>query len=155
MGQGQLSAVACIDASVAVKWVLREDQTDLAMDLLTRLANEDTDIVVPPHFAAEVANAVYRRLQRGLMDLDDALERVGQIEAIPTRIVATLGLTSRAFTLGHSSGRAAIYDALYLALAEALACEFWTADAALFSAGQQLGISTRLLADFVPDPDGG
>ena len=76
--------IAVVDASVAVKWFLRdtpgEDHVDLALRVLEQSVLGLLPLVQPPHFHAEVA-AVLARLkpknaQDDLIDLLDIEQRV-------------------------------------------------------------------------------
>ena len=56
-------------------------------------------------------------------------------------------LCHAAFDWAGKLGHSRVYDGLYLALAERLGAEFWTADKRLARAAEQLGLSwVRLVA---------
>ena len=58
-----------VDASVATKWVVPEDDSELAEMLLTSTAR----LHAPAFLAMEVANALWLKMRRG--ELDDAKAR--------------------------------------------------------------------------------
>lgn len=106
--------IVVIDASVALKWFLRdspeEDHADRALGLLEQIASGTIRMVQPPHFVAEVA-AVLARLkpQEALVDLMDLLQIESQTEADP-EIYAVA--TELAIRYQHH-----VFDTLYHALA--------------------------------------
>ena len=59
-------------------------------------------------------------------------------------------LYQRSLELASQLGQGAIYDSLYLSLAESLDCELWTADARFHRAARERYRNLRLLADFAP-----
>lgn len=54
--------------------------------------------------------------------------------AYPVQLYFDNELLKRAYDLAEQLNRPAAYDAQYLALAERLGCDFWTADEKLFNA---------------------
>ena len=65
--------IVVLDASVAVKWYVREQGSDQAVQLLDR---EDLHFVAPDLFRAEIANALLRQNRSGQLSeaaLDSAL----------------------------------------------------------------------------------
>jgi predicted nucleic acid-binding protein len=112
-----------VDASVATKWVVPEDDSELADALLTSTAR----LHAPAFLAMEVANALWLKMRRG--ELDDAKARASleYLRMIPLAawqgeepLPATLRLAKE---LDH-----AVYDCAYLALALHLDAVYVTAD---------------------------
>jgi len=62
-----------IDASVALKWVLDETGGEAASALL------DEELIAPPLWLVEAANALWRRAQRGEISADGARERLAEL----------------------------------------------------------------------------
>jgi len=114
-----------IDASVAVKWVVSEPDSDDAEALL-----DSHSFVAPDLIVAECANILWKKVRRGQLSVDDAIGAAqtlqsADIELRPMNslIVAAIRM---AVTLGHPA-----YDCFYLALAREQTCPFVTADVAL------------------------
>lgn len=104
-----------IDASVAVKWFFPEDGSEQAIQLV---ANES--LRAPQLLVTEVGNAIWKKLRRGeASEPIDILARFADlgrvIEIIDGR---TSELAARALELALTLDHA-IYDCMYLALAEA------------------------------------
>ena len=116
-----------VDASLALKWVLDEEYTAEALTLRDRWQREAELILAPPIFRSEVTNVLYRRARRGELTYPEAQELLEAL--LPAVSTSELpGLHGRALEVAGELSLSSTYDALYMALAEAEGCEFWTAD---------------------------
>jgi predicted nucleic acid-binding protein len=110
-----------IDASVAIKWVCEEDESDLAMALLAH------DLLAPELWISECANILWKKSVRGEFDLETVLRTAVALQNVPVarepmgRLLLTA--TEMAVNLGHPA-----YDCFYLALAALDGHPFATAD---------------------------
>jgi len=121
--------VICVDASVAVKWILEEERSDLAMALYEAVVQADRSIVAPPLLPLEVINILRQRMRVNLeVSITDATAQLDDFLALPIDYHIPVGLHHRALVLADALGLPATYDAHYLALAEHLSCELWTDD---------------------------
>jgi predicted nucleic acid-binding protein len=111
-----------IDASIGVKWLVLEEDSDRAYALLAGAG----PLYVPSLFFVEVANALWRKARKGEIDL-------AQIEDVASLSEVVICLDDVAYTkrsleiaveLGHP-----VYDCLYLAVAEQQDDAVITADA--------------------------
>ncbi len=104
-----------IDASVATKWFLPEEGSDVALSLV---ATER--LRAPPLLLAEVGDALWKKLRRGeLHEQFDLLARHADLDQIVEIVEdAASALATRALELALMLDHA-IYDCVYLALAEA------------------------------------
>lgn len=110
-----------IDASVGVKWLLPEDDSDRACALLARAGSH----YVPSLFFAEVANALWSKARRGEINLAEVEDVASLAEVViclddAAHIRRALEI---AVEIGHP-----VYDCLYLAMAELLGETVVTAD---------------------------
>jgi predicted nucleic acid-binding protein len=121
--------VICVDASVAVKWILEEERSDLAMALYSAVVQVGQSIVAPPLLPLEVTNILRQRMRAtpGL-SLIDATAQLDDFLTLPIDYRNSMGLHHQALVLADALGLPATYDAHYLALAEHLGCELWTDD---------------------------
>ena len=114
-----------VDASVAVKWLVREPLSQEASLLLT----SGISLMAPDLLFAEAGNALWAMRQRG--DLADAEfdEAVETLRGAPVLVPSTLlQLTPAASRLAADLGHP-IYDCFYLALAIQEKAPLVTADA--------------------------
>ena len=119
----------CVDASVAIKWILDEDRSDQARALFRAAERGGSDIVAPALLSFEVTNVLRQRTRAANgLSLAAATALLDRFLALPIAIHQTADLHPRALALAHAFDLPAAYDAHYLALAEYLGCEFWTDD---------------------------
>ena len=99
-----------VDASVAVKWVLPESQSDAAGDLLAE------ELIAPAFWLVEAANVLWRRHRRNEMSLEQATARLLELLNAPVTAMPVETSVERAFAIAAELGHP-VYDCLYLALA--------------------------------------
>ena len=120
-----------VDASLAVKWVVDEPDSDRALKLEADAALARRPLLSAPHFPGEVANAIYQRVRSNdpskHLDIAGAEESLVRFLAYPIELVSPSDLTHHAFTFAHAHGLVSVYDALYVVLARLLSVELWTA----------------------------
>ena len=133
-----------VDASVAVKWFLRDsnEEKDVspALDLLIGVGKNSIELIQPPHWMAEVT-AVLSRLQPDLAD--DAIDLLDAME-IPTTEDGNLYKLASHLAAGLNHH---LFDTLYHALAIQQKATLVTADHRYYRKSKQRG-SICLLADF-------
>jgi predicted nucleic acid-binding protein len=119
----------CVDASVAIKWILKEERSDRAVALYEATATTNQPIVAPTLLPLEVTNILRQRMrgQDGI-SLIRATEHLAAFLALPIEFHNPAGLHHEALVLADALELPATYDAHYLALAEHLGCEMWTDD---------------------------
>ncbi len=118
-----------IDASVAVKWVVGEPDSDRALSLRGRR------FFAPDLLSAECANVLWKKIQRGELSAEEAVTAALLLEAAEVELVATRPFLATAVGIAASLEHSA-YDCMYLAVAEAL-------DAPLVTAADRLVQVTR------------
>jgi predicted nucleic acid-binding protein len=133
-----------LDASVAVKWHLSDEEyAEEAVELLSRFSEGRVTLLAPDHIRYEVPSAItvatigsQPRLTR--QQGQDAIE---ESLALGLTTVADDALILDAYSLVHQHG-IALYDALYLALAQRSGCALITADRRLY---QRIGYLTEVV----------
>ncbi len=103
-----------VDASVAVKWLVAEEDSERAAELLDFKAYQ---CCVPDFLYGEVVNVIWQHVKSKKMLAPKGLELLRQLKEIPLRVIPTQGLISRAFMIAEQQKLAATYDAIYLACA--------------------------------------
>lgn len=130
-----------LDASVAVKWYIPEIDEVAAKSLLAA----SHDLHVPEMFFPEFGNILWKKVQRGQIDADEAREIAAQVMTVPLIIHRSHPHLEEALDLALSHQRT-VYDAYYLALSLDLGCPFITADEKLVNALQPtFGNQIRLI----------
>ena len=131
-----MNGFVVVDASLAFKWLVPEKDSDKARELARFWDAEGTQPVAPHLLPVEVANALHRRVIRDELTLQDATSLMENLLGTGISLRETPGLHSRALELAHKFHQDAVYDAHYLALAETLGCELWTADVRFYRASR-------------------
>ena len=131
-----------VDASVALKWVIEEEGSDLASQLVTT-----EDMAAPGLLFIECANVLRTKARRGQLTGEDARAALDAIYATPIRSISTRAHAPAAQVIALELGQTA-YDCLYLAVALAERAVLITADEAFFRAASAHPVyraSARLL----------
>jgi predicted nucleic acid-binding protein len=124
--------VICVDASVAVKWVLEEQQSAIAERLY--YSYRDEGIIAPSLMPIEVTNAVWRRVNRGLLTPQRGQEALDRFLRLEVDVSTASRMHQIAFGLAERFQRPTVYDMHYVALAQLADCDLWTADLNLLNA---------------------
>jgi predicted nucleic acid-binding protein len=138
-------AALVVDASVAVKWVVAENDAEAALLLL----DDSRSLCAPAHWLAEASNALWTACRRGELTKHQAHERVVALVEAPVATVPLGQLAAAAMTIGLRLG-ITLYDALYLAVAEQQDATLVTADRRLYEVARRdkdLRASIRWIAD--------
>ncbi len=144
-----VSGLVVVDASVAVKWLVREVDTDRALAILRAWHEEEVTPTAPHLLPFEVANALHRKVFRGQLSVGDSTRMIAQLIGSRLELHQTAGLHARALELASEFQQGAVYDAHYLALAEEFGCELWTADHRFHRAVSDRLAHVRWLGEFV------
>ncbi|MBI2857359.1 MAG: type II toxin-antitoxin system VapC family toxin [Chloroflexi bacterium] len=117
-----------IDASLAMKWVLKEPYTAEALALASEWAVTETRPAAPCLLFAEATNVLHRRALLGHISPAQAKELLAGLLDLGIEVRESPRLHVRALELAQQLLTPAVYDAHYLALADILGCDLWTAD---------------------------
>ena len=142
--------VVVVDASIAMKWLVNEEDSDTARTLGRSWRSDSVRLAAPHIILAEVSNALYQRVRRNLMSVAYAQGLLRRFVLDGLEVHHTVTLYRNAIQIASELGQDASYDSLYLALAESLDCELWTADGRFQRAAREHYPRVRLLADFKP-----
>ena len=122
---------AVVDASVAVKWVVRETGSDSARSL-SRARLELPDLLL-----VECANILWKKVRIGDLTRQDAIGCLAVLLQAPVNFTACRDLVESAMALSLELQHP-VYDCLYLALALRRAVPLVTADERLTRAARKL-----------------
>ena len=112
-----------VDASVAVKWFVEEEDTKRAC----LLADGAVEIHCPHLLASEVGSALWRKVLQGQVELGDARTGMESLARMPITWHADEALGADCLRLAFAHDRT-VYDSMYLALAYRLNARLVTAD---------------------------
>ena len=118
-----------IDASVAIKWFVKENLHDEAR----RLLDGQDDLHAPDLLVVELANVAWKKTVRREIDARQARDiALAYLDGVP-RLWSSADLVDRALQIALELGHP-IYDCLYIACAEAVSGVLVTADGRLRAA---------------------
>lgn len=143
-----VSGSVVVDASLAIKWLVQEDDSHRAHAILQSWVAEDVTRIAPHLMPFEVANALHRRVLRGELDINHSALMLTQLLDSRLELHHSPSMHVRAMQLASQLGQGAAYDAHYLALAESIGCELWTADRRFYRAANAVLGNVRWLGEF-------
>ena len=112
-----------VDASVVVKWFVREVHADAAKRCVDRSHELSAPYLIWPEFG----NVLWKKVRRGELAAEEARRMLADLRGFPLTVVDGKPLIEQAFDLAHALGRT-VYDSLYLALAIDTGARLVTAD---------------------------
>ena len=121
-------APVCVDASLVLLWLLREDLSDKADALLRAWRGGGVQLIGPPLLVMEVASGLRQAVHRVRIGEDEADALLQDFLGMDIDVREPAGLLERAWQMGKLTRSPRLYDMFYVALAESQACVLWTAD---------------------------
>ena len=112
-----------IDASVAVKWLIAEEDSDAARDLV----EGGDEMHAPRLMASEIANALWRKARLGEIERGEAGAMIATVPEMPVHWGADEEICADGIRLALALDRP-VYDCMYLALAHRIGAQVITAD---------------------------
>jgi predicted nucleic acid-binding protein len=121
----------CIDTSVMVKYLCPDEQTPEAIALIVNALTQRTRLVAPCFAWAEVGSVLRKKVRAKLLTSTEATQIYTAYLSLSIDYVDTEILRLNAWQLAEQHGMLTLYDALFLACAEAESANFWTSDDAM------------------------
>lgn len=109
-----------VDASVALKWLVPEDDSSTAEPYI------GPETHAPDFIITECANALWKKVRKGEIKAVEGLNGIGTLPGF-VRVHPSSGLVAPAYVIAAELDHP-VYDCLYLALAEEFDCRLLTAD---------------------------
>ena len=124
------SSTVCVDASIVLRRLLQPDDEPVKKLWLSWISQQYR-LVSPTLLFYEVTNGLYQQQKYGLLSPETIRDSLELALSLPINLVGEVGLHQRAREIATQYKLPATYDAHYLALAEGMGIELWTADARL------------------------
>jgi len=112
-----------IDASVAIKWLLPEEGSELALSIL----EQGFSLAAPDLIVSEIGNVLWKKSRTGQISPQASLRLLAEFQSLSMRIISSVQIATIALGIAQRCERS-YYDSLYLALAETLEAPLITAD---------------------------
>ena len=129
-----------VDASVAIKWFVREIDSDKALELIS----PNHILIAPDLLLLEVIALLSRRVREGVMSAPDAKADMVDLPRLFASITSSNDLITAAFDVSLVIVHP-LYDCIYLALAEKLGTQMISADTKLAARLQGTVYETRFV----------
>ena len=141
-----------VDSNVLVALVIPIDYSEQASDKMDSWLAADADLVSPAFWSYEAVSAIRKYVASGKLTGEEARYAVSNLTDLGIREVpATRELHHKALTWAERLQDFVAYDPAYLALAEALEVDFWSADSKLVRKVKALGIGW--VHDIIESPE--
>lgn len=118
----------CVDASLILILLFNEQKVDAVRTLWEKWQSASQPIYAPYLLHYEVYNNLRTRIRQKLLEESDQKKIVSAYHSLSITFIADNELLSLALQIANQTNLPAIYDAVYLALAQKMSLEFWTAD---------------------------
>ena len=123
-----------LDSGIFIAGIYPEALTVQAKGLLQQLQTEQAALHAPYLLRYELIAVSRKAVYQKRVTAEEGLIARDQLLSYPVTLHFDVGLLKRAYELAEIYNRPTAYDAQYLALAERLSCDFWTADERMFNA---------------------
>lgn len=124
-----------VDASFVFKLIVPNPQQSNCRTLITQWQQEGYRLYAPALWLYEITSTLCKMVHFGQLTPAEAQRLLTLVHELSVQsIPPDESQTQRAFAWTGRLKRAAAYDSFYLALAETLNCELWTADQRLHNA---------------------
>ena len=134
---------------MAINWPIEEEDSPAAEMVLESWERQNRRIVAPHFMPFEVASIIYRHVLNESLTLERGTHLIENLLLPQIELIDAVGLHRRAMEWAFRIGQGAAYDSHYLALAEILDCEMWTADGRFYRAASIVESRIRLLGEQV------
>lgn len=124
-----------IDASLTFRFLMPGATHERLRPLFDQWETQGVTLVAPTLWAYEMTSIISKTVYFDQLTEAEGQSMLAMISALAIQLVPPdVTLTERAYAWTRQLKRVAAYDSFYLALAEHLSCEFWTADQKLSNA---------------------
>lgn len=139
-----------VDASVVIQFLITEMHTDPARILFQGLVRDDK-LIVPEFCLLECANVIWKHVRFQNMAQTTADSLINDLTNLPLTVYSAAEFLRRGLQIGLAH-QLAIYDSVYIALAESVGYPLITVDERQSKAALAESISLKPLSDFKPAP---
>lgn len=143
-----------IDANILIAFGLSDEPLHTqAVSILSMWLKQETALLAPSLFRSEITAVVRKAVFQERITHHQGRDLLERLLSFPVKFHEDTDLLKTAYELAEKYKRPRAYDAQYLALAERMDCEFWTADERMFNAINAKFSLIRWLGDWTPEPE--
>jgi predicted nucleic acid-binding protein len=141
-------ARVCVDASLAVRWLLPEDYSDESLTLLNVWTESHTELIAPTHLLYEVSATLRFLVYRKAVSEEIGHGAFSRLQKLPIRFSSRTAIFPLAWQLATEFNLPSTYDVAYLALARLERCQLWTADRKFFKAVKNMAPEVKWIGNY-------
>jgi predicted nucleic acid-binding protein len=124
----------CVDASLALKLVLPEPDSDPAAVEWHNWTKSGVEVAAPYLFIYETSSVLRNRVYRKELTHKEADDALGILVGLGITYLHPPAILQSAWEFARRFNRPTAYDCFYLALAHQQGCPLWTGDKRLYNA---------------------
>ena len=129
-----MTQLICLDASLIIRYLASIDPQSVYQQYWRQWETNQDILVAPTLILYEITNAFHRTALAGEITSSEAEAFLERALNLGLRLYGDPPLHQEALKVAQQYNLPAAYDAHYLALAQRLKIEFWTADQRLYNA---------------------
>jgi predicted nucleic acid-binding protein len=126
-----VTRILCLDTSVWIPYLVPEIYQPQARTLVAEVLSLNLRLVAPAFAWAEVGSVLRKKTRTGVITTEEAQGFFEDFCELPIDYIEEEEIRTRSWEIAEQYGLSTLYDAAFLACAESVSAEFWTADAAL------------------------
>ncbi len=143
-----MSNSVCIDASLALTWLLPAEQNEVANTLRREWCENGMEIITAPLFHAEVTSVLREQVYFERLLPEEGEEAFSAYSEIGVKSIDSPKIQQRAWELAKEFNLPRTYDMQYLAVAELKDCELWTNDKRFVNSLQSKVSNLRCVGEY-------
>ena len=147
-----MNSRVCVDASLAVQWIIPTPEDPLAESLLQAWDKAGTELIGPPLFDAEVTSTIRRYVYFKKLLPEQGEKAFLLYRELGVKIISPPELPKVAWDLAKKYNQPRTYDMQYVAIAELEGCELWTGDRRLSNSLQGKSKRLRWVGEYRGEP---
>ena len=128
-----MASKVCVDASLALKLVLSESDSDQAEIEWQNWIKSGIEVAAPFLFIFETTSVLRNRVYRKEITAREATEALAIVTGLRITYLHPPALRQAVWELAQRFNRPTAYDSFYLALAQLEGCPLWTGDKRLYN----------------------
>jgi predicted nucleic acid-binding protein len=122
------SPIVCVDASFVLRLLLGGPGSGRAEDLWEQWGRDEVSAMAPGLIFYEITNALHRLSVSSVISVEEEDQFLGLALELSIDVISEPFLHRGALLIARKCGLKSTYDAHYLALAQELDSDLWTAD---------------------------
>ncbi|MBF0104303.1 MAG: type II toxin-antitoxin system VapC family toxin [Deltaproteobacteria bacterium] len=137
----------CVDASLVIKWLVKEEGSPEALKLLQKFRNCNTLLIAPSILDYEIGSVLRQKIIRGLLDHASLYPIIDFYGRLDLQLFHVTDLVLQSVSIAEALQQPTIYDVSYLLIAKQQKTDFVTADKRFYKAASPLFPMVRYYLD--------